>query len=185
MEKDKQAKIKEQKRIRADLKEKINAVPLPAVNTVIGSVLCSDGLTGIKDAISAAFPNTEQQRCIVHMVRNTLKHVPYKDMKEFASDLKDTYLADSEEQGLRRLDEATAKWKEKYPYAMKCWYENWDAICPIFKFSKETRKVIYTTNAIESLNSSYRRLNSRRSVFTSPTALLKSLYLTTQQITKK
>ncbi len=148
-------------------------------------VLCSDGLSGIKDAISAAFPNTEQQRCIVHMVRNTLKHVPYKDMKGFASDLKDIYLADSEEQGLRNLEETTAKWKEKYPYAMKRWYENWDAICPIFKFSKETRKVIYTTNAIESLNSSYRRLNSQRSVFTSPTALLKSLYLATQQITKK
>ena len=83
------------------------------------------------------------------------------------------------------LDEVTEKWQEKYPRAMKRWYDNWDAVSPIFKFSKDVRTVIYTTNAIESLNSTYRRLNSRRSVFPSDTALLKALYLSTFEATKK
>ena len=114
-----------------------------------------------------------------------MKHVSYKDMKAFATDLKGIYLAASEESGLKALDEVSKTWGEKYPYAMKRWYDNWDVICPIFKFSKDARKIIYTTNAIESLNSSYKRLNRQRSVFTSPTALLKALYLATQQVTKK
>lgn len=148
-------------------------------------VICADGLTGIKEAIGVSFPMTEYQRCIVHMVRNTLKHVYYKDMKSFAGDLKTIYLAPSEEAGKRALAEVTEKWNEKYPHSMKRWEDNWDVICPIFKFSMSTRKIIYTTNAIESLNSSYKRLNSQRSVFPSSKALLKSLYLATMQITKK
>lgn len=110
-------------------------------------VICADGLTGIKEAISTAFPKTEYQRCIVHMVRNTLKHVPYKDMKAFATDLKSIYLAPTEEKARTNLDEVSAKWSEKYPHSMNRWYDNWDAVCPIFKFSMEVRKVIYTTNA--------------------------------------
>lgn len=148
-------------------------------------VICADGLSGIKEAIAAAFPHTEYQRCIVHMVRNTMKHVPYKDMKAFAGDLKKIYLAPTEEAGLKALDEVSRNWGEKYSYAIKRWYDNWDVICPIFKFSEATRKAIYTTNAIESLNSSYKRLNRQRSVFTSPTALLKALYLATSQVTEK
>ena len=148
-------------------------------------ILCSDGLTGIKDAISAAFPGTEQQRCIVHMVRNTLKYVANKDMKAFAKDLKTIYTAPDETAALQYLKEVTQKWSPLYPSAMNRWHDNWDAISPIFKFSKETRTAFYTTNAIESLNSSYRRLNKQRSVFPSSQALLKALYISTNEITKK
>ena len=148
-------------------------------------VNCADGLSGIKEAIAAAFPNTEYQRCIVHQVRNTLKYVPDKDRKAFATDLKTIYHAPTEEKAREALDNVAEKWTPKYPNAMKRWYDNWDVITPIFKFSPTVRKVIYTTNAIESLNSTYRKLNRQRSVFPSDTALLKALYLATFEATKK
>lgn len=148
-------------------------------------ILCADGLSGIKEAIGAAYPKTEYQRCIVHQVRNTLKYVADKDRKPFANDLKTIYHAPSEEQALEALEKVREKWSVKYPNSMRSWKQNWDAICPIFKFSPEVRKVIYTTNAIESLNSTYRKLNRQRSVFPSDTALLKALYLATFEATKK
>ena len=139
----------------------------------------------MKEAVSAAFPQTELQRCIVHQVRNTLKYVGEKNKKELANDLKTIYHAPSEDAALEALDRVTEKWESDYPNAMKSWYKNWDVISPIFKFSPDVRKVIYTTNAIESLNSGYRRLNKQRSVFPSDTALLKALYLATHEIAKK
>lgn len=148
-------------------------------------VICADGLTGIKEAIATAFPQSEYQRCIVHMVRNTLKYVNYKDMKMFANDLKSIYHAPDEKTGYENMLEVTKKWNPKYPNTMKRWEDNRDAISPIFKFSQDVRKVIYTTNAIESLNSTYKKLNRQRSVFPNDTALLKALYLSTLQATKK
>ena len=148
-------------------------------------VLCADGLSGIKEAINAAFPETEYQRCIVHQVRNTLKYVAYKDMKPFANDLKGIYLAPDEKTGYEELEKVKSKWEQIYPNVMKSWEVNWDVLSPIFKFSREVRKVIYTTNAIESLNSTYKKLNSQRSVFPSDKALLKSLYLASSEATKK
>ena len=148
-------------------------------------IICADGLSGIKEAIAAAYPKTEYQRCMVHQVRNTLKYVADKDRKPFAKDLKAIYHAPTEEQALEALESVTEKWAVKYPNSMRSWKQNWDAICPIFKFSAEVRKVIYTTNAIESLNSIYRKLNRQRSVFPSDTALLKALYLATFEATKK
>ena len=148
-------------------------------------ILCSDGLSGIKEAITTAYPETEQQRCIVHMVRNTLKYVANKDTKEFAKDLKTVYTAVDEEAALEQLERVNGKWSPQYPYAMKRWYENWDAVSPIFKFSAEVRKAFYTTNAIESLNATLRRLNRQRSVFPSAQALLKALYLATFKATRK
>lgn len=148
-------------------------------------IICADGLTGIKEAIAAAFPNTEYQRCIVHQVRNTLKYVPDKDRKDFAKDLKTIYHAADEKKALAALDRVTEKWSPKYPNSMKRWKDNWDVISPIFKFSDTVRKVIYTTNAIESLNATYRKLNRQRSVFPSDKALLKALYLSTFEATKK
>ena len=145
-------------------------------------IICADGLTGIKEAIAAAYPQTEYQRCLVHQVRNTLKYVADKDRKPFATDLKTIYHAPSEEAALERVTEI---WSPKYPNSMKSWRQNWDAISPIFKFSAEVRKVIYTTNAIESLNATYRKLNRQRSVFPSDTALLKALYLATFEATRK
>ena len=148
-------------------------------------ILCADGLSGIKESIAAAYPNTEYQRCIVHQVRNTLKYVAEKDKKAFANDLKSIYHAPNEESGYERMQAVAKKWHDRYPNAMKRWEENWDVISPMFKFSADVRKVMYTTNAIESLNSALRRLNSQRSVFPSDTALLKALYLATFEATKK
>lgn len=148
-------------------------------------ILCLDGLTGLKESVQTAFPDTEHQRCIVHMVRNTLKYVANKDMKAFAKDLKAIYTAPDEKAARGKLEDITEKWEDQYPNAMNLWNENWDVITPIFKFSAEVRKAFYTTNAIESLNSSYRRLNRQRSVFPSSQALLKALYLATFEATKK
>lgn len=148
-------------------------------------ILCADGLSGIKESIVVAYPKTEYQRCLVHQVRNTLKSVSYKDKKEYANDLKTIYGASSEEIGYENMQEIASKWNEKYPNSMKSWQTNWDAISPIFKFSKDVRKVIYTTNAIESLNSSYKRLNKQRSVFPTSDSLLKALYLATKTVSKK
>ena len=161
----------------------LNALKNRDINDIM--VICADGLTGIREAIATAFPQTEYQRCIVHQVRNTLKYVSYKDKKEFASDLKSIYLAVTEAQALENLDKVSEKWEEKYPNSMSSWYQNWDVLTPIFKFSLEVRKVIYTTNAIESLNSTYKKLNSQRTVYPSDKALLKALYLSTLEATKK
>lgn len=119
------------------------------------------------------------------MVRNTLKYVASKDMKAFAGDLKAIYNADSEKVALEARDRAAEKWAAKYPNSMKRWTENWDAVAPIFKLSREARKIIYTTNAIESLNSSYRKLNRQRSVFPSDQSLLKALYLSLLNLQKR
>ena len=148
-------------------------------------ILCADGLSGIKEAIAAAYPKTEYQRCIVHQVRNTMKYVSDKDRKPFCADLKTIYQAPTEEKALEAMERVTEKWSGKYPNSMRSWNQNWDAISPIFKFSTAVRKVIYTTNAIESLNGTYRKLNRQRSVFPSDTALLKALYLSTFEATKK
>jgi len=98
-------------------------------------VLCADGLAGIKEAIEAAYPLTEYQRCIVHVVLNTLKYVSYKDIKAFATDLKTIYHAGDEQTGHRRMLAVTEKWQSKYPGSMQRWADNWYVISPMFKFS--------------------------------------------------
>lgn len=115
-------------------------------------IICADGLTGIKEAIAAAFPKTEYQRCIVHQIRNTMKYVADKDRKPFCADLKTIYQTPTEEKALDALERVTDKWSVKYLNSMKSRKQNWNAISLIFKFSAEVRKVTYTTNAIESLN---------------------------------
>ena len=161
----------------------LNELKNRGVNDIL--LICADGLAGIKEAINTAYPQTEYQRCIVHQVRNTLKYVSEKDRKPFAADLKTIYNAPNEQKGMENLEAVTEKWSGKYPNAMKRWATNWDSISPIFKFSSDVRRVIYTTNAIESLNATYRKLNRQRSVFPSDTALLKALYLSTFEATKK
>ena len=148
-------------------------------------IICTGRLTRIKEAIGAAFPETEYQRCIVHQIRNTLKYISYKNKKALATHLKTIYLAFNEEQGRYNLKQVTEKRSEKYPDAMKSWERNWDVLTPIFKFSADVKKVVYTTNTIESLNSTYKKLNRQRSVFPSGKALLKALYLSTLQATPK
>ena len=148
-------------------------------------ILCSDNLTGIKEAINAAYPNTIQQRCIVHMIRNSVKFVSYKDLKSFTNDLKKIYTSIDEEKGYEQLQEVKSKWSDKYESAFKTWEENWDAICPFFQFSDSIRKIMYTTNTIESLNRQFRKFTKTKSVFPTDMSLLKCLYLSTKNISKK
>lgn len=148
-------------------------------------IMCSDNLTGIKQAIETAYPNTIQQRCIVHMIRNSVKFVSYKDLKEFCKDLKKIYTSKNEKQGYEELQKAKEKWKDKYIGAFKTWEENWDAICPFFQFSEPIRKIMYTTNTIESLNRQFRKYTKTKSVFPTDMSLLKCLYLSMKNITRK
>ena len=124
---------------------------------------------------------------IYNFYKNTLLRILTKEKEKgyYATDLKTIYQAADEQKALAALDRVTEKWTPKYPNSMKRWKDNWDTVSPIFKFSTTVRKVIYTTNAIESLNSTYRKLNRQRSVFPSDTALLKALYLATFEATKK
>ena len=148
-------------------------------------IICSDNLTGIKDAIITAFPNTIQQRCIVHMIRNSVKYVNYKDLKEFTKDLKLIYTSTNEKKAFEKLQEIKNKWKDKYLTSFRTWEENWDAICPFFQFSDYIRKIMYTTNTIESLNRQFRKYTKTKSVFPTDMSLLKCLYLSTKNISKK
>lgn len=148
-------------------------------------ILCSDGLTGLKEAINTAYPKTEYQRCIVHQIRNSLKYVKHDNKKELARDLKRVYTSSTAEQGYEVLLELEEKWGKKYPNAIRSWQDNWDSLSTFFQYSQELRTVMYTTNAIESLNSSYRRANRNRVVFPTSMSLLKTLYLATKNIEKK
>jgi putative transposase len=148
-------------------------------------IMCSDNLTGIKDAINAAFPNTIQQRCIVHMIRNSVKFVSYKDLRLFCNDLKLIYNSKDEKEGYEELQKVKEKWKDKYLSAFKTWEDNWDAICPFFQFSEPIRKIMYTTNTIESLNRQFRKYTKTKSVFPTDMSLLKCLYLATKNIQNK
>lgn len=147
-------------------------------------ILCADGLKGLPEAISAAYPNTEFQRCIVHMIRNTMAYVSYKERKELASDLKTIYKANSAEEGYANLLELKDKWIQKN-INLDNWVNNWDNISTFFKYGPELRKIIYTTNSIESLNNSYKRINKGRPTFPSIQSLEKSIYLATEIITEK
>ena len=147
--------------------------------------MCSDNLTGIKEAINAAFPNTIQQRCIVHMIRNSVKFVSYKDLRAFCNDLKLIYNSKDEKEGYEELQKVKEKWKAKYLSAFKTWEDNWDAICPFFQISEPIRKIMYTTNTIESLNRQFRKYTKTKSVFPTDMSLLKCLYLSTKNIQKK
>lgn len=148
-------------------------------------IICSDGLSGIKEAISAAYPKTVQQRCIVHMIRNSVKFISYKDLKVFCEDLKTIYTAKNEKEGYANLQTIKEKWKTKYPNSLKNWEENWDAICPFFAYSEPIRKIMYTTNTIESLNRQFRKYTKTKSVFPTDESLMKCLYLSVRNITKK
>ena len=148
-------------------------------------VLCADGLSGIKESIATAFPKTEYQRCIVHQVRNTLKYVANKDMKEFAKDLKTIYHAADEKTGYEQMLKVKEKWDAKYPNAMERWVDNWDVISPFFNFPQEIRTIMYTTNIIEGVNRQFRKVTKTKSTFPSDESLLKLLYLASQNIMKK
>jgi putative transposase len=147
-------------------------------------ILCSDGLKGLPEATAAAFPNAEFQRCIVHMIRNTMAYVSYKERKELASDLKLIYGAGTEEQAYENLMELHEKWSKRN-IKLDNWVNNWENVSTFFKYGSELRKIIYTTNSIESLNNSYKRINKGRRAFPTIQSLEKSIYLATEIITEK
>jgi transposase-like protein len=148
-------------------------------------IACCDGLTGFPDAIAAVYPECQVQSCIVHMVRNSLAYVPYKDRKEVAADLKTIYQADTEEIAIQNLDEFAKKWDKKYPAISKSWYNRWEQLNTLFGYTADIRKVIYTTNAIESVNMTLRKVMKNKRVFPNDTAVFKTMYLAIQNIAKR
>lgn len=153
------------------------------VNDVL--IFSVDGLAGFKEAISASFPNSVIQRCVIHQLRNSFKYVYYKHSKEFMKDFKSVYTSINEEAALEALENVEEKWGEKYPSAIKSWRNNWDVLSPFFRFPAEVRKIMYTTNVIESLNRQFRKVTKTKSIFPSDESLLKMLYLASENAQKK
>lgn len=148
-------------------------------------IMCADGLKGLPEAIEAAFPDAIFQTCIVHMTRNSLNYVPYKEKKAVAEDLKKIYNADTLELAEEAMDELERTWGAKYPAIIKSWRGNWQNVVPFFDFPKDIRKAIYTTNIIESLNRTLRKAVKNRGHFPTEDALFKVLYLAITQVSKK
>jgi len=148
-------------------------------------IACVDGLTGFPDAINTVFPRTKIQLCIVHLVRNSLKYVPAKDMKAVALDLKTIYRSVHVDAAERAMLEFSEKWDNKYPAISRSWNKNWENIVTLFAFPEEIRKIIYTTNAIESLNSVIRKSINNRKIFPNDQSALKVIYLAIQKASQK
>ena len=148
-------------------------------------IACVDGLKGFPEAIEASFPHTLTQLCIVHRVRNSLRFVPWKQRKEVARDLKTIYQAATVEQAEAALMTFSEKWDGKYPMISQSWWRNWDNLTSFFNFPPEIRKVIYTTNAVESLNSSFRKVLKTKGSFPNDEAVFKLIYLAFKNIAKK
>jgi len=148
-------------------------------------IACVDGLKGFPDAISAAFPKTQIQLCIVHMVRNSMKYVPWKDYKAIASELKKIYKSVTEEEALLALDQFAEQWDEKYPQISRSWRAHWHNLNALFNYPEDIRRAIYTTNAIESLNSVIRKAIKKRKLFPTDDSAKKVIYLAIQAASKK
>ena len=148
-------------------------------------IACVDGLKGFSEAINTVYPNTQVQLCIVHMVRYSMKFVPWKDRRKVAADLKAVYGADTLELAEANLEQFDDTWGDKYPHVVTSWRNNWEGLTVFFGYPKDIRKAIYTTNAIESLNSVIRTAVNKRKIFPSDKAAFKVVYLATQQASKK
>lgn len=148
-------------------------------------IFCVDGLTGIKEAINAAYPKAEVQRCIIHQLRNSFKYVSYKDIKAFSKDFKEVYRAINEEVAMEKFCEIKDKWGKEYPYAIRSWENNWDVISPFYKLPGEIRRIIYTTNIIEGLHRQFRKVTKTKTMFPNDSSLEKVLYLASMNVVKK
>lgn len=148
-------------------------------------ICCVDGLSGFVEAIEAVFPKAKVQLCIVHMVRNSLKFVGWKDKKEVAGELKGIYNAATSEAAKAQLECFRERYDERFPAIGKSWEAHWEQVIPFFDYPADIRKAIYTTNAIESLNSSFRKISRRRNLFPTTESLYKLFYLAIQNISKK
>jgi len=153
------------------------------VNDIL--IACVDGLKGFPDAINTVYPDTHIQLCIVHMVRNSMKFVPWKDYKEIAADLKLIYQSATEDEALLSLDKFAERWDDKYPQISKSWRAHWQNLNTLFNYPADIRKAIYTTNAIESLNSVIRKATKKRKLFPNDESAKKVVYLAIQQASKK
>jgi transposase-like protein len=148
-------------------------------------IACIDNLKGFSEAISSIFPHTEVQSCIIHQLRNSLKYVASKDQKAFMADLKPVYQAVSKEEAEQQLQQLETKWGKKYPVIIDSWHRNWNKLSTYFKYSAAIRKLIYTTNTVEGFHRQIRKVTKTKGAFTSDMALLKLIYLATQNIQKK
>jgi len=153
------------------------------VNDIL--IACVDGLKGFPEAINTVFPQTQVQLCIVHMVRNSMKYVPWKDYKAVTADLKRIYQSVTEEEALLELDNFCTRWDDKYPQISRSWRAHWSNLNTLFKYPQDIRKAIYTTNAIESLNSVIRKAIKKRKLFPSDDSARKVVYLAIDAASKK
>jgi len=148
-------------------------------------ITCVDNLTGFTQAISACYPQTEIQKCIIHQIRNSTRYVSYKDLKKVTADLKPIYKAATEDAALVELDRFEEVWGVKYPLIIRSWRNNWGELATFFKYPPEIRKLIYTTNIIESYHRQLRKVTKGKSIFPTDESLLKMLYLVTMDVTRK
>jgi len=148
-------------------------------------IACTDNLKGFTEAIKAVFPQTDTQLCIVHQIRNSTRYVVWNDKKKFTSDLKEVYNAANKEAAWDNLQGFKEKWGEKYPHAILSWERNWDNLTAFFEYPLEIRKMIYTTNTIESLNSTIRKYTKTKVIFPDDTAALKAIFLSINIIERK
>ncbi|KAB1507012.1 IS256 family transposase, partial [Photobacterium damselae] len=148
-------------------------------------IACVDGLKGFPDAINTVFPETQIQLCIVHMVRNSVKYVPWKDYKAVTADLKKIYQSATEDEVLLALEQFSARWDSKYPQISRSWTTHWDNLNTLFSYPEDIRRAIYTTNAIESLNSVIRKAIKKRKLFPTDESARKVIYLAIRDASKK
>ena len=148
-------------------------------------IACVDGLKGLPEAIEAVFPQTQVQLCIVHKVRNSLKYVPWKERKVVAADLRAIYAAATLPEAEHALERFAERWDTKYPSISPSWLADWDRLTVLFDYPPEIRRVIYTTNAIESLNYTLRKRLKTRGVFPNDESIVKVLYLALQNVAQK
>jgi len=148
-------------------------------------IISVDNLKGFSEAISACYPKTDIQKCVVHQIRNSLKYVSYKDYKAITAALKPIYKASTEEAARAELDQFEETWGIKYPMVIRSWRNNWDEISTFFRYPVEMRKLVYTTNMIESYHRQLRKVTKGKSIFPTDDSLTKMLYLATMEVTKR
>lgn len=148
-------------------------------------IACHDNLSGFANALETVFPKTENQLCIIHMIRNSTKYVSYRELKAVMADLKEVYGAVSEEAALYALEEFKDKWGSKYPQIYRSWESNWANLSGFFKYPDEMRRLIYTTNAVEGFHRMLRKFTKTKTNYPTDDALRKSIYLSVQEISRK
>jgi transposase-like protein len=148
-------------------------------------IACMDGLSGFKEAVLAVFPQTQIQRCVIHQIRNSLKYITWTDRKAFLLDLKEVYQAATRESAEAQLRQLADKWQDKYAVAIRSWQNNWDDLSTFFAYPAEIRRLIYTTNSVEGYHRQLRKVTKSKSIFPTPEAARKLLFLANRDILKK